>query len=145
MKSHCLWFQLKMFVYWNTYQGGSRHKAQHYYESIIFFIRHFINFPILHGNARAARAACLEPRLHISIRNNLRFISLQISRWRVRIWRTLWSQFVGSVCLRWSHQNPPSISKELMNQEVTVNNNESTKKKTKPRLLKMEFVKWKSS
>ena len=35
------------------YKGGSRHKADHYNERVIFFIRHFSNYPIIHHNALA--------------------------------------------------------------------------------------------
>ena len=45
-------------------KGGSRHKEQYNSnELLIFFIRHFSNYPIFHRNALAARAACLDPRL----------------------------------------------------------------------------------
>ena len=32
-------------------KGGSRHKTQHYYESVLFFIRYFGNCSVLHRNA----------------------------------------------------------------------------------------------
>ena len=35
------------------FKGGSRHKAHHYSEKVIFFIRHFNNYSTLHRNALA--------------------------------------------------------------------------------------------
>ena len=48
-------------------KGGSRHKVHNYEERVTFFIRHFSNYYILHRNASAARAACLDPRLHTTL------------------------------------------------------------------------------
>ena len=52
---------MNWWLHVNLFKGGSRHKVQHYNESVLFFIRHFSTF--LHRNALAAWAACLDPPL----------------------------------------------------------------------------------
>ena len=50
-------FKTHLFSKWFP-TSGSRHKAQHYDERVLFYIRHVCNCSILLRNALAARAAC---------------------------------------------------------------------------------------